>query len=206
METTDPIQQLLIDARRNQILDAATAVFAQKGFHKATIRAIAQVAGIADGTIYNYFKNKTDLLIGILDRLNESEQREEDFTAGLSGSDIRSFMVAYMGHRITVLWSQAELFRALIPEVMSNAELRELYHSQIIAPTFEMAEAQFQALVEAGVIRLIDIPLTMRAMAGTLFGMLMLSLWGDELIEARLETLPEVLVTLMFDGLDLNNS
>ncbi|MCB0032608.1 MAG: helix-turn-helix transcriptional regulator, partial [Anaerolineales bacterium] len=70
METIDPIQQQLIDARRNQILEAATAVFAERGFHKATIRAIAQHAGIADGTIYNYFKNKTDLLIGILDRLN----------------------------------------------------------------------------------------------------------------------------------------
>ncbi len=32
----DPIQDLLISARRNQILDAATTVFAEKGFHRAT--------------------------------------------------------------------------------------------------------------------------------------------------------------------------
>ncbi len=48
-DTNDPIQQQLIAARRKQILDAAVRVFADKGFHRATIRDIAQAAGIADG-------------------------------------------------------------------------------------------------------------------------------------------------------------
>ena len=49
----DPIQEQLIQARRDQILKAAVAVFAEKGFQKATIRDVAKMAGIADGTIYN---------------------------------------------------------------------------------------------------------------------------------------------------------
>ena len=48
--------------REARILDAAAAVFAQKGFHQATIRDIAELADVADGTIYNYFDNKLDLL------------------------------------------------------------------------------------------------------------------------------------------------
>src|SRR2546430_10799832 len=76
-ETRDPIQELLIAARRTQILDAAAAVFAEKGFHRATIKEIARVAGIADGTIYTYFSSKTDVLLGILHRLNESTEREQ---------------------------------------------------------------------------------------------------------------------------------
>jgi AcrR family transcriptional regulator len=47
-DTHDPIQELLITARHNQILDAATRVFAEKGFHGATIKDIARLAGIAD--------------------------------------------------------------------------------------------------------------------------------------------------------------
>ena len=54
----DPIQQLLISARRHQILDAATTVFAEKGFHRATIKDIVRQAGIIDGTIYIYFASK----------------------------------------------------------------------------------------------------------------------------------------------------
>ncbi|MCB0035046.1 MAG: hypothetical protein KDE51_13525, partial [Anaerolineales bacterium] len=133
------------------------------------------------------------------------EQREADFTAGLSSGDVRGFMLAYIRHRIELIWSQKAVFRALLPEVMSNAELRELYYSKIIAPTFGMAEGQFESLVQAEMIRPIDVPLTLRAMAGTLFGTLMLSLWGDDLIDERLEALPEVLVTMMFDGLDADN-
>src|SRR5215207_2881201 len=94
-QNSDPIQQQLIDARRNQILDAAITVFAEKGFHKATIKDIAKVAKIADGTIYNYFANKTALVMGIMDRLNESDQREEHFDHSAE-MDLRAFFRMYV--------------------------------------------------------------------------------------------------------------
>jgi TetR/AcrR family fatty acid metabolism transcriptional regulator len=46
----------------NKILNSAGAVFAEFGFHKATISQIAAQAGVADGTLYLYFKNKDDIL------------------------------------------------------------------------------------------------------------------------------------------------
>ena len=46
----------------NSILNSAGAVFAEFGFHKATISLIASKAGVADGTLYLYFKNKEDIL------------------------------------------------------------------------------------------------------------------------------------------------
>ena len=46
-----------------RILDAACKVFAQMGFHQSTISMIAKEAGVADGTIYLYFKNKNDILV-----------------------------------------------------------------------------------------------------------------------------------------------
>jgi TetR/AcrR family fatty acid metabolism transcriptional regulator len=47
----------------NRILEAACKVFAEFGFHQATISLIAKEAGVADGTIYLYFKNKDDILV-----------------------------------------------------------------------------------------------------------------------------------------------
>ena len=49
------------------ILDAAIRVFAEKGFHAARISDVADAAGVADGTIYLYFKNKDDLLLTIFE-------------------------------------------------------------------------------------------------------------------------------------------
>lgn len=45
------------------ILDAAQQVIAKHGYHQAQISRIAQVAGVAAGTVYLYFKNKPDLLV-----------------------------------------------------------------------------------------------------------------------------------------------
>jgi AcrR family transcriptional regulator len=58
-------RQTLVEERRSQILRAAIRVFAQKGYAAATIRNIAGAAEVAEGTIYNYFRNKEDLLIHI---------------------------------------------------------------------------------------------------------------------------------------------
>ncbi|MGB8645249.1 MAG: helix-turn-helix domain-containing protein [Anaerolineae bacterium] len=44
-----------MEQRRNQILTAARAVFARKGFERATIADIAREAVMAEGSIYNYF-------------------------------------------------------------------------------------------------------------------------------------------------------
>ena len=50
-----------------KIIDAATKVFAKKGFYNAKVSEIAQEAGIADGTIYIYFKHKDDILISLFE-------------------------------------------------------------------------------------------------------------------------------------------
>src|SRR5215467_4769054 len=75
----DDIQQQLAAARRSQILQAAAKVFAEKGFHNATIRDVAQAAGVADGTIYNYFANKAALMLSLLDGLNQTSERAQHF-------------------------------------------------------------------------------------------------------------------------------
>ncbi len=55
------------EEKRERILSAALKVFSQKGFYKSKVSEIAKEAGVADGTIYLYFKNKDDLLISIFE-------------------------------------------------------------------------------------------------------------------------------------------
>lgn len=199
-DTQDPIQDLVIAARRKQILDAATSVFAEKGFHRATIKDIARVAGIADGTIYTYFASKTEVLMGLLHRLNESEEREQQL-APQPIQDSRSFFAAYLRQRISLMWANAELWRAVLPEMLVHAELRELYTQQVLFPTFKIAEESYRAQREAGLMPEIDVVLTVRTIAGSVLGLLVLQLLGDEEIAARWQDLPEILTALFFDGI-----
>lgn len=50
-----------------QIIDAAVIAIAESGYHQAQVSKIAKQAGIADGTIYLYFKNKEDILISLFE-------------------------------------------------------------------------------------------------------------------------------------------
>jgi TetR/AcrR family fatty acid metabolism transcriptional regulator len=199
-KTPDPIQEMVTAARRKQILDAATQVFAEKGFHRATIKDVAKASGVADGTIYNYFDNKTDLLIALLDRLNESERREVDLASG-PDQDVRSFFVNYVRHRIAVLWSNHQVMQAVLPELISNPELRRRYHQQVIEPTMRIGEQFFQTQMEQGHLRKVNPALAARTFAGSILGLLVLQMLDDHTLAARLDALPEVLASLFFDGL-----
>lgn len=53
--------------KHQQIIDAATRIFARKGFFQARVSDIAREAGVADGTIYLYFDNKDDILISLFE-------------------------------------------------------------------------------------------------------------------------------------------
>ncbi len=203
---SDPIQQQLIDARRSQILDAATAVFAEKGFHKAIIKDVAKQAGVADGTIYNYFENKTALVLAILNRLNETDQREEDFAAS-ADMDLRTFFHAYMHQRFAHLDPGGyAIFKVLIPEILTNNDLRETYYRQVIEPTFQKIEPFFQAWIERGELKPFDTHLMISTLSGMFLGMIMLRLIGDEYLIAHWEQLPDLMTTIILNGIQENSS
>jgi len=56
------------EARRNAILDAATVVFAEKGFDAARMDDVAAGAGIAKGLLYKHFESKDALFEALVDR------------------------------------------------------------------------------------------------------------------------------------------
>src|SRR4030043_690567 len=66
MSETEDTEEQTREYRRKQIMDAALAVFSKKGYGEATIPDIAREAGVAVGTIYNYYGSKRDLLVSIV--------------------------------------------------------------------------------------------------------------------------------------------
>ena len=57
-----------VEAKESSILDAAERIFAQVGFDGAKVSEIARAASVAEGTVYLYYKNKQDLLAGVVGR------------------------------------------------------------------------------------------------------------------------------------------
>jgi len=196
------VRDLVVAARREQILEAATRVFAEKGFRRATTREVAREAGVSEGTIYNYFEDKDALLLAILDVLNETERRAEDFEEGLA-SDFESFVEEYLRRRMALIWQNREVFRVVLSEMLVNAELRERYLRQVVEPTMKIGEENFRSRMEQGEARATDAPLAMRATAGAVLGLLVLGLLGDKEVGARWDEASGVLSGLLVRGLDV---
>ena len=57
-----------VEAKESSILDAAEKIFTQVGFDGAKVSEIARAASVAEGTVYLYYKNKQDLLAGVVGR------------------------------------------------------------------------------------------------------------------------------------------
>lgn len=66
----------LIQLRRKQIIEGAIKVFTAKGFHNATVREIAEEAGLTMGTLYNYIATKEDIIYMVYDYITSILRQE----------------------------------------------------------------------------------------------------------------------------------
>src|SRR3954447_1801224 len=64
------------EQRREQILDAANALFAERAYDDVSVEDVASAAGVTRGLVHHYFGGRRDLYIGLLERLGT--RREED--------------------------------------------------------------------------------------------------------------------------------
>ncbi len=73
------LEPLTPDRRRQQtrehLLAAAAQVFAERGFHGASLDAVAAAAGFSKGAVYSNFKNKEDLFLALLESIYSREMR-----------------------------------------------------------------------------------------------------------------------------------
>jgi AcrR family transcriptional regulator len=194
----DPVKKQLVEARRQQILDAAAAVFADKGFDRATTREVASAAGVSEGTIYNYFASKDDLLIGILSRLGnmmQPEMMEQEWP-----SDPHEFLAALFLLRLRLVAQYGAMLQAIFSKILVDQDMGRRYYEQIVKPALTPVEDHVRAYVEEGRFRQIDVDLFVHLLMAINVGMLTGSLMGIPLLEADPQVLTKALADLLYDG------
>jgi TetR/AcrR family transcriptional regulator, cholesterol catabolism regulator len=105
----------LIDLRRKQIIEGAMQVFAAKGFHGASVREIADAAGLTMGTMYNYVRSKEDILYIVYDFmttiLTEGLKKAIDDT-----KDPREKVRAALKHNMELIYQYRDVIMFLYRE------------------------------------------------------------------------------------------
>jgi AcrR family transcriptional regulator len=147
------------DARPPEILDAALAVFAQKGFAATRLDDVAAKAGITKGTIYLYFDSK-QALFEALARQSVGAQIEQ-VKAQLAqfpgtAAQLLRFVLSTMGG-FAMTSDRVVLPRLVLAEAANFPQLAEFWRREIIDHGIGLVSSVVQRGIEAGEFRKIEL-------------------------------------------------
>ncbi|HPL09851.1 MAG TPA: helix-turn-helix domain-containing protein [Smithellaceae bacterium] len=166
---------LKMSEKEKKILDAAIAVISEKGFSAASTSEIARQAGVAEGTIFRYFKTKKDILRGILIHLG-NVIAELLVVYGLKKilyqdgrEDLRAGIKLVLKDRMAMIDAVFPMLRIVITEAMYHEDIRQILYDKIISRSVEVFEEYHREMVEKGLMkREIDAVVAGRGILGNL--------------------------------------
>lgn len=169
---TERAKQVLTEERRTQILEAAARIFSGRGYHGATIREIAEAAGLADGTIYLYFPGKRDLLLSAWEHVAISSLFPLLDRAS-RGEDDEAFMTTILADRFELFRRHAAFFRLVMQQADVDPVLRRAVRARIQTIKVMVGEHLRRRVAEGG-FRRVSVPIVQRAIAGMMMGVALL--------------------------------
>lgn len=166
--------------RRQQILDAALDVFTREGFASAKTAEIARAAGLAEGTIYNYFRSKRELFVAVIKNYIITIPLLE-LIDNIPKGKIDVVFKKILQNRLDLVKSMSTFqIPPLMAEIQRDPELRVLWREQFIQPFLSRMEAAYRLMAASGKFRHVEPAVAVRAVGGMILGFLMLKIMEGE--------------------------
>jgi len=173
----EPRWRRLPEERPQQIIDAALAIFGERGLAAARLEDIAKRAGLSKGTIYLYFPNKEELFREVIRQtiIAQIERAERELATATqqSASDtLTQFVRGYWGYLRSPKF--AALFRLIHAELSNFPDLARFYGREVIERIWRLVTNIVERGIESGEFRALD-PAVAARMLGPM--LLMHALW-----------------------------
>jgi len=165
MRTATPVQpapatrQRRKQARPQELLEAALALFVEKGFAGTRIEEVAQRAGVSKGTLYLYYPSKEELLKAVIAHYLSS--RIADTAAQVR--QIEGPMAPVLREMLVAWWRQvyaspaSGTFKLIITEVCNFPEIADFYVREVIEPGHQLVGTILQRGIASGEFRDVDV-------------------------------------------------
>ena len=122
------------EARPQELLDAALALFVQKGFAATRAEEVAALAGVSKGTLYLYYPSKEELLKAVI-----AHYLSARIAAGAAQAAEHSGSATALLQGILIEWwtqlydsPASGVFKLVITEVRNFPEIAEFYHREVV--------------------------------------------------------------------------
>lgn len=142
-----------------KIIDSAIKIFSEKGYSATTTNEIAKDAGVAEGTIFRYFKTKKDILRGIVIQcINLSSSNlvmapVERILLNSEGKELRAVLKELLYDRMKLIDKIFPMARVIMTEALYHEDVREALYENIISKVMETFKVFHVRMVEKGMIR-----------------------------------------------------
>lgn len=174
------------------ILEAAIEIFSDKGYSAAATSEIAQKAGVAEGTIFRYYKTKKDLLLSIVGptmsrMIAPFVMRNFDGVLDGPPESYEAFLRAFMVNRLEFARKNFKILKIFIQEIPFQPALREQFAENVLGQVLERVTAITEHFKEKGEIIDMPTPAIIRFTVSSVIGYLLARLlflpdkdWNDE--------------------------
>ena len=147
------------EARPQELLDAALALFVEKGFAATRAEEVAQRAGVSKGTLYLYFPSKEELLKAVIAHYLSARIAQGAELAAQHQGPVSELMTGIL----TQWWSQmydspaAGVFKLVITEVRNFPDIAQFYLGQVVEPAHALLGGLLRRGMQSGEFRQVDV-------------------------------------------------
>src|SRR3954469_9401923 len=168
-DIAEPRWRRLPEERPRQILNAALAVFGERGLAAARLEDIAKHAGLSKGTIYLYFPNKEELFREMVRTtvISALEEREQRLTSATDSAT--EVLTAFMRDYWKFIRSEqfAPIFRLVHAEIHNFPDLAQFYATEVVARSHRLVQTLIARGIATGEFRDVDPVVAARMLAST---------------------------------------
>jgi AcrR family transcriptional regulator len=198
-------RQRRIERRQQEILDAAARIFADKGYHDATTKEIAEAVDLAEGTLYHYYHGKGEILVAILQEITKDVQRIIQQADVLES---RQDLVDLVAGAYGILTSRLAFTRTLFVEAWLNDDVFQSIVFERLQHLQQDIQGFINRRIAQGIFRSVDPELTTNMLIGLCIVPVIPAMRGvrppPSARECRI--LARSVIDLVFDGLYVHRS
>jgi len=166
--------------RKQQILEAALTIFSEKGFAAAKTAEIARSAGVSEGTIYNYFKNKRELFVAVIKNFIITVPLL-DLIEKIPKDDVVLTFRKILENRFDLVKTDTITgLPSLMGEVQRDPELKSLWTRDFLQPFLYQLEKMYRTMSVSGKFRKMEPEVVVRVIGGLIIGFMILKIMEGE--------------------------
>jgi len=196
--------------KEEKILKSAIKIFSQKGFSATTTSEIAKDAGVAEGTVFRYYKTKKHLLIKVMGKLIEvmSEELIENSAGKIlkenPNINDKEILKMLLMDRLEVFNKYWDIIQVVIIEMQFHKDIRESFLKNVVFKVKDVLSEYIERGIVKGRFKNFDSMVASRALIGTFMAyIIQKKIMGENILSENEQEIDEV-IELFLNGLAVN--